>query len=205
MPSSARTGPFPDDPKAAIVDILVRRVRVLSAAQVARTWCRKVKNPQDAARRLLRSLERDDLVECVTLMARPEIIPDRPLVTWQSDLPRPDFGPVAWQLQNRRQDQVPLATLCVVAASARHPRPTDTTHDLHLAAVYLLMCKELPTRARSWVFETDLIRAGEKLPDAMVTDGKAKTVIECGGEYDRRRLEEDHEFFARMGYGYEVW
>jgi len=205
MASSARTSPFPDDPKAAIVDILVRRVRVLSIAQIARTWCRKVEKSQEAARRLLRSLERDGLVECVTLMTRPEIIPDRPLATWQPDLPRPDFGPVAWQLQNRRKNQVPLATPCAVAASTRHPRPTDTTHDLHLAAVYLLMCKELPTRARSWVFETDLIRAGEKLPDAIVTDGKAKTVIECGGEYDRRRLEEDHEFFARRGYGYEIW
>jgi hypothetical protein len=67
------------------------------------------------------------------------------------------------------------------------------------------MCRDLPTRACSWVFETDLIRAREKLPDAVVTDGEAKTVIECGGEYDRVRLEQEHAFLADLGYGYEIW
>lgn len=153
----------------------------------------------------MQALHRRGLVESVRLMARPEIIPVKPLVTWQPGLPRPDFAPVAWTLKNRRRDQAPVATPCVVAAAGRHPRPTDTTHDLHLAAVFLLMCKELPTRACSWVFEDDLVRPGHKLPDALVTDGRAKTAIECGGEYDRQRLEEDHDYFAQMEYGYEIW
>jgi hypothetical protein len=185
--------------------VLTRRVRLLSLDQIARTWFGEAADPRGGARRLAQTLQRRGLVESVKLMARPEIIPDKPLVTWQPGLPRPDFGPVAWTLKRRRRDQAPAVTPCVLAAAGRHPRPTDTTHDLHLAAVFLLMCEELPTRACSWVFEDDLIRPGQKLPDALVTDGRAKTAIECGGEYDRQRLEEDHDFFARKGYGYEIW
>ena len=187
------------------MDVLSRRVRALSLEQIARTWCVDGKDPLGRARRLVEALERNGTVKPVSLLARPEIIPTEPLATWQPGLPRPDLGPVAWQLERRRRDQPAAVTQAVIGSASRLPRPTDTTHDLHLAAVFLLMCKELPTRARSWVFETDLIRAGEKLPDAIVTDGKAKTVIECGGEYDRKRLEEDHEFFASKGYGYEIW
>lgn len=177
----------------------------MSLQQAARTWFIETANPTDAARRMTQSLQREGLVECATLLARPEVLPDEPLAAWQPGLPKPEFGPIAWKLKKRRQDQAAIATPCVAAASGRLPRPTDTTHDLHLTAVFLLMCKELPTRACSWVFEAELVRPGEKLPDAIVTDGKAKTVIECGGEYDRKRLEEDHEFFASKGYGYEIW
>ena len=187
------------------MDVLNRRVRVLSLAQIARTWCTRERDPLARAKCLIEALERNAAVKPVSLLARPEIIPTEPLATWQPGLPPPDLGAVAWQLQRRRRDQPAVATQAVIGSASRLPRPTDTTHDLHLAGVFLLMCRELPTRASSWVFETDLRHTGEKLPDAVVTDGKGKTVIECGGEYDRKRLEEDHEYFAGLGYGYEIW
>lgn len=205
MPRSSRKPPLPCEPEDAIVDVLNRRVRVLSLAQIARTWCRRSSKPMERARRFVAKPTHRGLVRRDTLMARPEIIPTEPLATWQPGLPAPDFGALAWQLQSRRRRRSAVATPCVVSASKRPPRETEVTHDLHLAAVFLLMCAELPTRAASWIFEDDLVLAGPKLPDAVVTDGKARTVIECGGEYGRDRLAEDHRCFAQLGYGYEIW
>jgi hypothetical protein len=205
MARTTRRQPLPDRADEAIVDVLSRRVRVLSIEQVARTWCPESGKPCQRARNLVAALSRRGLVTSVTLLARPEITPTEPLAIWQPGLSEPDFGAVAWKLQSRRRRQAAVTTPCVIAASKRPPRETEVTHDLHLAAVFLLMCQELPTRAASWTFEDDLADSGQRLPDALVTDGKSKTVIECGGEYGRERLEDDHRFFARKGYGYEIW
>lgn len=194
----------PRQRESEVLETLSRRVRALSIAQVARTWWPKARHGLTLAERFLVGLEARRLVHLIDVLAKPELLPTEPLATWQPGLPKPDFGPVAHQLRARRQAPAER-TRCVYAAGGRPPRPTDTTHDLHLAGVYLLMRQELPTRAASWVFEEDLVRPGQKLPDALVTDGRARTAIECGGEYDRTRLEEDHAYFASQGYGYEIW
>ncbi len=185
--------------------MLTTRVRVLSLDQIGRTWGRAHADPKGRARRLVERLARRGIAEPILLMARPEIVPSVPLATWQPGLPQPDMGAVAWKLQSRRRSQPASRTPCVVATSRRPPRQTEVTHDLHLAAVFLLMSEELPTRASSWIFEDDLDLSGEKQPDAVVVDGETRTVIECGGEYGRGRLEDDHVFFAGLGFGYEIW
>jgi hypothetical protein len=80
-----------------------------------------------------------------------------------------------------------------------------------LAEVYLTMRVELPTRAASWRHE-DLDprshdeRAGEKLPDAVVTDGRHTTAIECvGSSYTREKLEGFHAYCERTMLAYELW
>jgi hypothetical protein len=52
-----------------------------------------------------------------------------------------------------------------------------------LAAVYLLLLRERPTRAWTWTFESELARPYEKLPDAIIRDGGVKTAIELAGQY----------------------
>jgi hypothetical protein len=205
MVPAARVKPYPAKADDAVAAVLMSRVRVLSLRQIARTWGARSADPRAYAQRLVARLVRRGIAHPITLMARPEIPPTEPLATWQPGLPQPDLGSVAWQLQSRRRQQSAVTTKCVVATSRRPPRATEATHDLHLAAVFLLMSRELPTRAASWVFEDDLSLPADKVPDAVVTDGRARTVIECGGEYGRRRLEEDHRFFAQLGYGYEIW
>ena len=81
----------------------------------------------------------------------------------------------------------------------------EATHDLHLAAVYLLMRQELPTRAKSWRFETEFARPGEKVPDALVRDGFSTTAIDFGGDYKPEQLERIHDYCQERRYGYEIW
>lgn len=187
-----------------IVETLSKRVRVLSITQVAREWWPDAADGEGLAKRFLNRLAARGRVRMLRLFARPELIPTEPLVTWQPGLPVPDFGALAYQLRRRRTGPA-VETACVISAFGRPPRPTDTTHDLHLAAVYLLMRRELPTRAATWQFEDSLQKRGEKLPDARVRDGKKWTVIECGGEYAPHRLESDHKYCAERAWGYEIW
>lgn len=142
------------------------------------------------------------------LSARPELPLAAPLATWQAGLPAPDFGAISHQLRERwKRAGAARRTACVLPGGGvnREPRISETTHDLHLAAVYLLMLRECPARARTWTFESELVRPDEKVPDALVRDGPMLTAIEMGGEYRRDKLEQFHAYCQRRGMGYEIW
>jgi hypothetical protein len=93
----------------------------------------------------------------------------------------------------------------------RPPRPTEWTHDLHLAEVYLRLRAVSPARARTWRHEdleshATADRAGAKLPDAFVVDGQLPTAIELvGASYSTEKLLEFHYYCAALGMGYELW
>lgn len=212
-------------PDLDLLDTLRRRVRVLSLAQVAGEWWAAAGDPLRSAARQVERLEAGGHVETCRFFARPEVALEAPLATWQRGLALPDFRSVSLRAR-RRWSAPPITIRCLVATRAgkrggRTPRETEATHDIHLAQVYLRMRRELPTRARSWTGESDvrdreergaLTRnddprpGGEKLPDAMVRDGRHLTAIEMVGEsYRPQKLAQFHEFCATERLAYELW
>lgn len=201
-----------------VLHVLTHRVRVLSAAQLARTWWPGAGSDRAAVMRM-RHLERAGHVTVHDLPAHPELSLEAPLATWQPGLPSPDLAVVAKQCAERFTASH-LLTTCVVATEAAHtwlaspgghfPRDTELSHDLHLSQVYLRMRRMLPTRARSWqreeAFQT--IGTGDpptKRPDAFVRDGLHRTAIECAGSYSRARLDAFHLFCEQEALAYELW
>ena len=75
------------------------------------------------------------------------------------------------------------------------------------------MREELATRAESWRSEsllaadTSIKRSnpGDKVPDAIVRDGRTKTAIEFVGEYSVDKLTAFHAYCKRANLGYELW
>lgn len=202
-----------------ILATLARRVRVLSTAQVARTWWRASLDAIGDAQARLSVLAEAGCLELASLFARPELAVSAPLATWQPGLPCPDLGAVAYCLQSRWTEPA-RPTRCVVASNStgtryggrggRFPRGTEVTHDLHLARVYLLMREELPIRAASWEHEDVAPRLhheaeGEKVPDAIVRDGLHRTAIEWAGAYPKTKLLAFHAYCDERRLAYELW
>ena len=198
-----------------ILSALTHRVRVLSLQQVAQAWWPGVATALRSARRRLEELASAEFVEILTLMVHPELPLTDPLVTWQPRLDPPDFDLLAERTRHRWTRPV-IALPVVIATEAaarrfggsggRRPRPSEATHDVHVAAVYLRMRSELPTRAASWISEARLPKGkGVGIPDALVQDGRYRTAIEFGGEYSRPKLVKFHQNCADRRYGYEIW
>lgn len=194
--------------ETSILDTLVRRVRILSVAQTARTWWPdSVHSVLMAERHVAKLVERQQ-VERSILFARPEIMLSAPLATWSSGQPMPNFRSLANRLTTRWATAGPVrATPCIRASVGvgRPSRHTEVTHDLHLSQVYLSMMVSCAERANTWVFESELAQPDQKLPDAMVRDGICKTAIELGGQYNREKLAAFHVHCQERGYGYEIW
>jgi hypothetical protein len=198
---------------------LTHCVRTLSLAQVARFWWSKSTNPATPAARL-KQLARADFVTFEPQHVEPELRLVAPLACWQPGCSCPDLSLVAStarQRWNRPATTTPHVVATPHAAAqfggrgGRAPRPTEWTHDMHLAGVYLTMRAELPTRAASWTHE-DLeerpaaARPGEKLPDAFVTDGLHRTAIELvGSSYTEAKLHAFHDYCDTAGLAYELW
>lgn len=201
-----------------LIDALTLRVRVLSLGQVARTWWKDASAPQRSAALQVRKLAAEGLVEPMNLFAAAEIPLAWPVLTWQPLLPPPDLAAAARGTRARFGKTPVRDTPCVVAAriGRRRPRPpreTETTHDLHLAGVYLWMKANLPTRAAKWLLEDEFGDAlfdgatpGEKRPDAVVRDGGHLTAVELvGSSYSGTKLQAFHDFCAERGLAYELW
>jgi hypothetical protein len=213
-----RAAPELTDRDQEILSTLTHRVRILSVAQVARTWWQGTRRPVENAAARLRALDRGGLLAAFEIVAHPEIELAGPVARWQPGEEAPDFGAVSYRLRARWTE--PVRTTSVIAATAagaalvggvggRRPRPSETTHDLHLAAVYLRVCAFSPALARSWRSEALLYSAGggrdEKLPDATLSDGHRTLVVEFGGAYRKPKLIEFHEHCAERSLPYQIW
>lgn len=201
-----------------ILDVLTRRVRVLSAAQVGRTWFADTSAPIGNALRRLRQLEQAGLVERFTVLAHPELELQRPLATWRPRQSPPDFARLSYRLVSRWREGV-VDTPAVIASRAaghwlggsggRRPRTGEASHDLSLSGVFLHWRAAHPGREASWISEAGLRRLGygegRRLPDAMIIDGEHRCVIELGGAYGSDKLQDFHQFCASQGLPYELW
>jgi hypothetical protein len=193
---------------------LTQKVRLLSLAQIARTWWPSA-SPA-AARNRLAALP--SLVARLKLNAHPELTLDGPLFTWRPGEPVPRFGALSYQLK-KRWNQAPEPTTVYIATekAARYfggfggklRRPLQATHDLHMAQVYLQLLARDPAKAGLWVSEERFApeRRREKLPDAVLRDaaGHIVLVIEFGGAYDARHVERVHLDCVTRSLPYELW
>ena len=129
----------------AIVQALVQKVRLFSQRQIVDHWW----NGELAnSRRRLKRLADRNLLQRTFVMARPAPAFESPLMTWRPGDAPPDFGKIAYRCQARwrfrpaRQCVVWLATELASQAYGGTARgelkhPTQTTHDLGVAAVWL--------------------------------------------------------------------
>lgn len=202
-----------------ILETLARRVRVLTLEQIARFWWPHAENARLLAGRRIEKLATAAYVLPFGLSAHPEIFIHSPVVRWQPGEPTPDLGGAAYRLQSRWTAGARL-TRAVIASKAtgyrygghggRFPRPTEGTHDIHLAAVYLRFRQSAPELARGWTSEEAIRRSrptnrGLKLPDALIVTSTMRKVIEFGGSYSREKLASFHEYCSEESLPYEVW
>lgn len=201
-----------------LLETLTLRVRVISVAQAARTFWGNTAAPEENASRRISSLERAGYVARFVLVCHPELGLESPTVTWKPGEPPPDFAAASYRLKTRWSEK-PKPTPVVIATEAaanwlggyggRRPRPSEASHDLHVAALYLRMLRDAPGRARAWQSEAQLLarvrHKGGRLPDAMIVGSKEKTVLEFGGAYSAAKLGAFHRYCAERGLPYEVW
>jgi hypothetical protein len=202
-----------------ILETLTLRVRMLSVAQVARTFWSNGAIGEANSRRRLSQLDDAGLVHRLTVMARPELNLTEPLIDWRPGLEAPALGQVAYKLKRRWTEPVRSTAVVIATARAasqlggtggRRPRASEITHDLHMATVYLLARTD-HARSRRWISEAAYSKrwgkAGERVPDAALLSsrGGRKKLIEVGGAYPKRKLEGFHRFCEDQELGYELW
>lgn len=200
-----------------IVQALTEKVRLFSQRQIAEHWwAGELPN----ARRRLRRLADQGLISRIDVQARP--IPDvaSPLHTWEAGQPGPDFGAIAYQCQSRfrRQATRNLTAWIVTQRGAQLfggmrrgelKHPTQATHDLGVAAVWLRLAAEAPSWAAAWRSE-DLLahtRVGQKLPDAFIVDASEQIIcaVEFAGSYNAERIQAFHEDCLQRDLPYQIW
>lgn len=199
-----------------ILEALTHAVRVFSLEQIARTWWPLASTAAASAR--LRALVQCKLLQIQIAPAHPELELHSPLIEWSSGDRAPDYGALAYRLQHRWT--MPLRrTHCVsatrLAASmfsghgGRFPREVERTHDIHLAAVYLLYRLRSPELLSGWKHEEELRheqpRKGARLPDVVLQTNAGPRAIEFGGSYPKKKLEAFHLYCVERSLPYEVW
>ncbi|HZZ26755.1 MAG TPA: hypothetical protein VFE46_02010 [Pirellulales bacterium] len=199
---------------------LTRKVRVLTAQQVAETWFADLSQPTRAAVKRLRQLQDFGLLNEHAVMLHPMIHLDAPVLNWMPGNEEPNFGALSYRLKERWPS--PLVTKSIFHATrdanrllggyigGRQPRTSETTHDVHLAQVYLRFLRQEPRTAKRWVSEHQLYAEGggrnERLPDAIIRHPRNRDldlVVEFGGKYPKMKLIEFHDALRHLRY--QIW
>lgn len=190
-----------------LLSTLSTKLRVLSLAQILRTW--------PTVTRRLATLEREGFIISFVAVLHPELVLDRPIVRWAQGDEAPDLSKASYMLRNR-WCLPPVPMKCYIASGStgrmfggwggRYPRESEETHDIHLAAVFLRLKSSAPDIAATWVSEAQIKserkqRRG-KVPDAIVLK---RRVIEFGGAYKKQKLLGFHKFCEASNFDYEVW
>jgi len=200
-----------------LVELLTKRVRILSDRQTAVEFFWDAANPIRVARTAIGRLERDGLVETHTVMTHPEVILKGPVLDWRKGDPLPNFGHVSRKLQSRWTEP-PVRTKIVWATARakrmygalgnpRRPRAKEITHDIHVAQVFFHLLKREPELAEHWIGEDELRAQGREgdIPDAVIAlpDG-GQITVDFGGAYDARKVRAIHQSYAQYG-RYQIW
>lgn len=205
------------DRDTEIVKCLVQKVRLLSQRQLAQHWFDG--DPANMRRRMSRLVEHD-LVARLTVQARPLPELAQPLASWRIGDAAPDVGQVAHRCQSRWHRRAIRSCACWIATEkaaqlyggvrrGELKQPTQATHDLGVAEVWLRLRAVAPEWADAWRSE-DLLahtRRGEKVPDAFIVGGEDEVlwVVEFGGGYDAPRVAAFHQDCAERGLPYQLW
>ena len=202
-----------------LVTALSAKIKMLSFEDILQRWWPPSLSAPTNARRRLSELVEERLLVRDRVFARPKLPLQDPVFRWKPGEACPAFGELSWKVQSRwteepREITVYLATRRAAGifggkADGRIKNPSQTTHDIHLGALYLKLCREAPTIAAGWIGEGVLApsREGQKLPDAILHDreGRPRLVIEFGGAYPAERLQAFHEDCAQRQLPYELW
>jgi hypothetical protein len=174
--------------------------------------------PEETAASRLRVLKDENLIRIDRAPAHPELTLEGPAQVWRPRDPAPDFGSLSYVLQSR-WNQHPVLTTCVSATAhstnlfngfgGRPPRQVERTHDIHLAAVFLLYLKKHKNELAGWSFEEKLRslhrRKRERLPDVIFERRGSRKVVEFGGAYPKAKIEAFHAYCCAQYLPYEVW
>lgn len=200
-----------------VVHAMVQKVRLFGQRQIADAWWN---GELPNARRRLQRLAEQELVSRLFVQARAIPKLESPLVSWKPGDSAPEFGAIAYRCQQRWRWR-PTRSCVVWIATDRSAQlfggvrrgelknPTQATHDLGVAAVWLRLRAIAPQWAKAWRGE-DLMahtRRGEKLPDAFIVDHNEQVVwlIEFGGGYDAARVEAFHRDCCERSLPYQLW
>jgi len=151
-------------------------------------------------------------------MARPQLPLTGPLAAWAPGEQSPDFDTLSYQLRTRWTEPAESTEVVIATSRAGHqlggfggrpPRPSEVTHDLHLAAIYLKWCRENVMMAPTWQSEEFLARQRPdrrgKVPDALVMQDGRPLIVEFGGAYGAPKLREFHAYCDLQQWPYEIW
>ena len=200
-----------------ILRVLSLRVRVLSLAQISRTWFRSPSLSTRAASSCLQRLGDAGYLVRLKAFARPELELLVPLAVWTPGHPPPDYPTLSWKSALRWRMPAEQTTLFYASSRAairfagvggRPPRRSELSHDISLAGVYLrhYHAPEKPVR---WISEGLLRRSGfgddSRLPDAMVSEAGQSRAVELVGSYSSDKLSRFHTFCESEGFPYELW
>lgn len=200
-----------------ILHALALKVRLFNQRQLAgHWWDGELAN----TRRRLKRLAQAGLLSRVIVPTRALPPLEGPLVHWQPGEPAPEMGQVAYRCQSRwRGRAVHPTTVWIASEKAAQlyggsrrgdlHHPTQATHDLGVAAVWLRLKITAPAWAEAWRGEDQLAhtRVGQKVPDAFLVDAEnaVRCVIEFGGAYDSERVEAFHADCAARELPYQLW
>jgi hypothetical protein len=201
----------------AILDTLTNRVKVLGVGQIHRLWW--LDSGVSAVQARLKVLCDADWLVPVRLTVRStDFFPSRPLFSSAASGAEPAWPDLLSVTRSRWN--VPLRSIAGVVASqraarffgghARHPRPSEATHDLFLAGVYLRVLEERVIDGQAWLGEAQLAAEAHGtagvIPDAMIRREPGSVAIEVVGEsYTEAKLKAFHQYCGERNWGYELW
>lgn len=202
-----------------IVTDLCSKVRFFSLEQIAGAWWQEKSDGRGQAWKRLNRLSENGWLTISRVLARPSLCLEKPVLEWQPDDPKPIFSTVSKALRNRWKKS---AREVVVFLASRRAKAVfggkvlgvvknlcQTTHDLHVAEVYLHYRRKMPEIAQQWVGEdaVALEHEGGKVPDALVRDENGATMraVEFGGAYAAKRVEAFHQHCEKLALPYEMW
>lgn len=199
-----------------LLEILTRRVRLLSLVQLKALWHTSKRNRRTLGRRLSR-LRANGLVDVQTINVQ-VLHPISPLFAWNPGDDEPDCEALAHRSQSRWASGAVPTKVCVASTITANlfgstavglPKLEQRDHDLLLAAVYVAYCLQRPHEAALWIGEHALPKAGFRIkdPDAFLIDrtGRVLRVIESAGRYRPGQIETFHEHCSDEGFPYELW
>jgi hypothetical protein len=150
--------------------------------------------------------------------AHPELPLTIPAQVWRPGDRAPDFGALSYALQSRWSQHPVMTTFASATAyssnlfdgyGGRPSRQVERTHDIHLAAVFLLYFRKYNGDLAGWSFEEKLRsqqrRKRERLPDVIFERHGLRRVVEFGGAYPKAKLQAFHSYCSAQNLPYEVW
>jgi hypothetical protein len=200
-----------------IVDVLARRVRLMSLVQIGQIWWPNI-GSQKALRRELQRLRSSGLVQRTVIDTKLRHPVKCPIALWKPNDIEPNLHAVVqrvrarWRVGGQRSEVYwasPQAANLFGSNAGQLPGELHRDHDLLLSDVYVIYRRQHPDLAHRWGGEAMFSKAGFQIkdPDAFLFDdsGMPTRVIESAGKYGFRQIESFHQHCVDHDLPYELW